>query len=329
MDILAASYLLLFFVLTFALIAAGRIAEKMVMAERRRWVRLLVTVPQGIDHPFAEHGPHEIATSTELYKRLHELHIPFDLEVAVHAMGEEIHFYVAVPRMHMRATSRLIQSLWRTSSVAETDDYELWIDLPSNEDPHAALGYLGLARPYCVPLQTARKGHFEPFAGVLRHLANLAAVGEAGVIQWLARPADPRLIADVREHLQKFQKGDYHPSRHVHEHFILTPESLKALEAKAQSPLFRVNCRIATASAAGDAHELLRRFGNHFEASSVTDSQHNHFALVRPKKAEKAFAEFFTRTFDPAQTMIVTAEELATYFHLPGPRTASPKIRRK
>lgn len=328
MDILAVSYFLLFWIVAFGLLVVAREVEKNIAAERTTWVRLLVLVPQGISHPFTEHRPHEIENSTELYKRLHELHIPFTLEVAVHTVGEEIHFYISTPRLHARRVRALIQTLWHTSSVVQADEYELWLDVPTEKDAHVAIGYLGQARSYLVPLQTARRGHFEPLTGVLRHLANLSAVGEAGALQWVVREADAGLMNDIRTHLERLRRGEYHPSRHIHEHFILTPESLGLLEEKVRSPLFAVNCRLVTASADGNATELLEKLANHIEASSVTDNQHNHFKLIRPKNNSKALAEFFARRFEPAQTMILTAQELATYIHLPGPRTPSPKIRR-
>lgn len=328
MELIAFSYLLLFFILAFGILAIGRIVERMVEETRHGWVRLLVIIPQGLINPLAAHHPHEIFQSAELYKRLGELNVPFTLEVAVHGVGEDIHFYIYTPKMYAKQTSRLINSLWPTSYVTEADEYELWLDGTMESTTHVAAGYLAQAKSYCVPFKSAHKGHFEPFLGVLQHLSGLATVGEGAAIQWVIRKADPRLIGDIADHLAKFQKGEYHPSRHVHENFLLTKESIKLLEEKVSSPLFAVNCRIVTAAIAGNAMPILKDLASHFSAGSATGSQHNEFKLEIPKQPEKLVDAFLTRRFEPAQEMIMSANELATYFHFPGPTTAAPKIKR-
>ncbi len=328
MNVLATSYLFLFFIIAIGLFLIGRLVEKMLMRQRQGWVRLLVIVPQGLINPFANHKPHEINQSAELYRRLSELNIPFTLEASVHIVGEEILFYISVPTLYSKDTSRLIETLWPSGYVARADEHELWLGNATESDGHVAGGYLAQARPYCIPLKHAQKGHFEPFLGVLRHLSSLAAVGEGAAIQWVVRRADPRLVEDIGSHLQKFERGEYHPSRHVHEQFILTPETVKLLEAKVKSPLFAVNCRIVTAAATGNASELLDHLASHFEAGSTTSDQHNNFKLIKPKQTDRLIEAFLNRRFEPTQEMILSADELATYFHLPGSSTAVPKIHR-
>jgi hypothetical protein len=327
MELLAMSYLLIFFIAAACLLLLGRMIEQKMTSERRRWVRLLVIIPQGIAMPLAEHRPHEIALSTDLYKRLHEQSIDFTLETAVHAVGEEIHFYLCVRAIHVEVATRLIESLWHTSHIAAVDEYDLWSTGMTEKGGRWAAGYLSQARPYCIPLKTAKKGHFEPFSGILGHLSELETVGEAAAIQWVVRPADSRLMHDAARHLEQFNKGEYHPSRHVHEEFLLTPETIKVLEEKINSPLFIVNCRIVAATATGNAHRVLHDLASHFEAGSTTSNNHNNFKLIEPKNPEKILAGFFSRQFEPAQEMVLTAEELATYFHFPGSSTALPKIR--
>lgn len=328
MEVLALSHLLLFFIMAFGLLIIGRLIEKLVMQKRHGWVRLLVIVPQGLINPFANHRPHEIDLSADLYKRLNELNIPFALETAVHNVGEEIHFYISVPTLYSKTTAQLIESLWSNGYVRTAEDYELWLGNSPKNHGHVSAGYLSQAKPYCVPLKSSHRGHFEPFLGILRHMSNLAAVGEGATIQWVVRKADPHLAIDIGNHLQKFRRGEYHPSRHVHEHFILTPKTIKLLEEKVSSPLFAVNCRIITAATTDTAENLLSHLASHFEAGSTTGDQHNNFKLVKPKQIDRLLDAFLSRRFEPSQEMILTADELATYFHLPGSTTSVPKIKR-
>ncbi len=328
MELLATTYLLLFFSLAWTLVYIGYVFEQQLAARRRGWQRLLVIVPQGLTNPFAGHRISEINQSAELYKRLGELRIPFTLETAVQAVGEEIHFYLIVPRYAVKKSIKLIESLWPTGYVTYADDYELWLADTPAEGGHIAGVYLAQAKPFCIPLKTGFKGHFEPFSGVLRQLSSLAAVGEGAAIQWVVRSADPRLIVDIADHLQKFQAGEYHASRHVHERFLLTPETIKLLEKKAGSPLFAVNCRIVAAGSRGNGKSILRELAGQFEEATLAGDQHNSFSTVSPKNFDKFLESFFNRRFESAQEMILTAEELATYFHFPGPTTSVPKIKR-
>ena len=45
-------------------------------------------------------------------------------------------------------------------------------------DGALSVGHFEQARPYSVPIALARRGHFEPFTGVLRLLSGLAPLGE-------------------------------------------------------------------------------------------------------------------------------------------------------
>ena len=328
MELIAFSYLLLFFIIAFGILAIGRMVEKMIMEMRHGWVRLIVIVPQGLINPLADHRPHEIFQSAELYKRLGELNIPFTLETVVHSVGEEIHFYIYVPTVFKNNVCKLVETLWPTGYITRADEYELWLANSPENSGHVAVGYLAQAKPYCIPFKSAQRGHFEPFLAILRHLSGLAAVGEGAAIQWIVRRADPRLIEDIGDHLQKFQKGEYHPSRHLHENFLLTRETIKMLEEKVNSPLFAVNCRIITTGVSGNAEHILEHIASHFSAGSATGTQHNQFKLEKPKHPDRLIDAFLSRRFEPSQEMIITANELATYFHFPGPTTAAPKIRR-
>ena len=328
MELIAFSYLLLFFIIAFGILAIGRMVEKMLMQMRHGWVRLLIIVPQGLVNPLANHRPHEIFQSAELYKRLGELNIPFTLETAVHSVGEEIHFYLYVPTFFSKNVCKLVESLWPSGYITRADDYELWLGNSPENSGHIAAGYLAQVKPYCIPFKSAQRGHFEPFLGILRHLSGLAAVGEGAAIQWIVRKADPRLIEDIGDHLRKFQEGEYHPSRHVHENFLLTRDTIKLLEEKVSSPLFAVNCRIITTGSGGNAKQLLEHLASHFSAGSATGREHNQFKLEEPKQPERLIDAFLSRRFEPSQEMIITANELATYFHFPGPTTAAPKIKR-
>lgn len=329
MELLAYSYFLLFVLIGIGIFFLGRILESRMEKDSRSWVRLLVIIPKSRHAHGLGRDKHELESSADIYKRLGELRIPFALESVVHGLGEEIHFYLCVTRQHSRAATRLLLSFWPSAYVAEAEEHELWIGSEAPGGNSIATGYLTQAAPYLLPLKTAIRGNFEPFFGLLQQLSGLAAIGEGAAIQWVIRPADPRIIADIGKHLQSLQSGSYHPSKHLHEKFVLTPDSIATLAQKASSPLFAVNARIVVSGPQKSAADILARLSGYFSASSAAGSQYNSLTVVSTKKHTEHLLDAFTaRSFEPAQEMILTAEEIATYFHFPGSNTLAPKVRR-
>lgn len=325
MTTLAVSYFFLLIVIVVAVLWVGVLIANFINKQAGSMVRLLVLVPQGLINPLDEHRKGDTDLSEELYRRLGELKIPFVLETAVPGVGEEIHFYISVPRFRKRDVCRLIQTLWRSGHVTDATDSESWhVGL---EGAVLKTGYFEQARPYSIPIALAHKGHFEPFAGILRLLSKLEPLAEGSAIQWVVRPADPRITSDIGALLQELHDGKFHISKHFHETFVITPENLKLIEQKIKQPLFFVNGRIAAMSRdETKAHAILHEIADHH--SMQISNQLNHLKLVEPKQPEKAFASFLSQSFDEAQTMVLSSQELATLFHLPGPTTPIPKIRR-
>ena len=50
----------------------------------------------------------------------------FALELTVPSVGEELHFYVAVPRRYAHAVEKIIQGVFPNSHVEETKDYNIF-----------------------------------------------------------------------------------------------------------------------------------------------------------------------------------------------------------
>lgn len=326
MTPLAVSYFLLLFVLVGILLWIGVTIANLINKAATGMVRLLVIVPEGLINPFKEHRPGEMHLSQELYRRLGELRIPFVLETEVPALGEEIHFFISVPRRSKKFVAGLIETLWTSGYVADASESEAWH--AGNENGVLKMGYFEQARPYSVPIALARRGYFEPFTNVLRILSKLAPLHEGASIQWVIRPADPRLTADIGALLGELHRGKYHISKHFHETFVITPENLKSIERKIKQPLFFVNGRVATISPDGTkSHAILHEIAD--QTSADTTHQVNYLKLVESKHPEKSFAAFLEQAFEEGQTMVLSAEELATLFHLPGATTPIPKIRRR
>lgn len=326
MTPLAVSYFFLLFIIVGLLLWLGVTIANLINKAATRMTRLLVIVPEGLINPFKEHRKSEIQLSEELYKRLGEMKIPFVLETEVPGIGEEIHFFISVSRRFKKSVALLIETLWDNASLIDITESESWH--AGIENGVLKIGCFEQARPYSIPIRLAKRGHFEPFVNVLRILSKLAPIGEGASIQWIVRPADPRITHDVGTLLTELHNGKYRISKHLHETFVITPENIKNIERKIKQPLFFVSGKVASMTGSETkSHAILHEIAD--QTSSQSTDQINFLQLIEAKQPEKAFKNFLDQTFDDSQTMVLSSEELATLFDFPGPTTPIPKIKRQ
>lgn len=302
-----------------------RLLKRMKARRHSAWRRLLFVVPANMVDPFAKHSEGDHVTSTELYKRLHERGIEFGVEAVVRELGEEIYFYLIVRERDKKTVHALVESLWPTGYLSSDENEDFWSGNHDKKEPILG-GYFTLERPYAIPLAT-KVSDEEPFLAFLKKLSGLATVGEGAVLQAMVKEADKHLVEAIGTYLEKLEQGVYTPSKHIHPEFVLTPESTKIIREKITSPLFTVNLRLVAYTAAGDATNLIKRVGDAF-TPETKHPHYNHLKLVIPKRQTELIQSLFHYSFDPAQEIVVSANELATYFHLPSPRTRVAKIKR-
>jgi len=328
MTVLTTSYFFLFICAIIALIFYTQYLTRKFKQDIHELVPLLVIVPSGLQNPLQEHTPSEIELSTELYKRLHELNIPFSTEVAVHNLGEEIHFYISAPRRHIHIVSKIIETLWPTSYVTKADSYDLLLEIPTNQNTAIAAGYITQVHPYAVPIKKSTRKSNEMFLPILQELSKLSTLGEGAAIQWIMQPAHAGIARQIAESVKKIENGTYNGDKHLHEEFLLTKETLAHIKSKVSSPLFAVNARIiAGAHSLDGAKTILSRLSGIIN-QETNKKTYNNLSVVTPKKQEGIIQDFFGVHFQESQTMILSAEEIATVFHFPGPYTPVPKLKR-
>lgn len=303
-----------------------RLLKRMRVSHDNHWRRLLFVVPASMVNPFAKHTEGDHQTTEELYKRLHRLSIPFGVEAVVRELGEEIYFYLIVRERDKKTVHALVESLWPTGYLSSDENEDFWSGNHTKEEPIMG-GYFTLERPYAIPLATRSEADEDPFLAFLKKMSGLATVGEGAALQALVREADSHLIDAVGTYLTRLEQGTYSPSKHVHPEFVLTPESTKVIREKISSPLFAVTLRLVAYTAAGQASTLLKSMGDTL-TPETKHPHHNHLKLVIPKRQTELLQNLLTYTFDPAQEIILSAEELATYLHLPSPHTRIVKIKR-
>src|SRR3989338_9205373 len=127
LDILTISYLILGLAIAggAAFFITKKIHRKYFLETLKLRV-LLVKLAQKTEKNEKEDPLKEINLSSQLLSELGDLNIPFSLEMAVHHIGEEIHFYVGVPVDSIQFATKQIHGLWNDASIKETEDYNIF-----------------------------------------------------------------------------------------------------------------------------------------------------------------------------------------------------------
>jgi hypothetical protein len=223
------------------------------------------------------------------------------LEAAVHHVGEEIHFYAAVPKESMEFVSRQIEGLWKEAKVELIDDYNIF-----NPNGVNTGIYLKQKLPYALPIRTYSEANLDTFAPILSGLSKINEVGEGAAIQILAKPADEsakKSISGMINNLKKgakFEdviKGGAIKFRDVEKAFkpeiekkekaekVIDDEAIKTLESKISKPLLLVNLRVlVSASSQYQADAILESISGSF--SQFSAPLRNEIKIIKPRKLQ-------------------------------------------
>ena len=146
----------------------------------------------------------EINLSAQLFSILAGLKSPFVFEAAVHHIGEEIHFYCAVPRESIEFVSRQIEGLWEEASVELIDDYNIF-----NSAAGAATSgiYLKQKLSYALPIRAYIEASIDTFAPILSGLSKINEIGEGAAIQLLIKPAPASAKKSILQIIDNLKKG--------------------------------------------------------------------------------------------------------------------------
>lgn len=341
-----------------AFLVFGSLRSKGLLARALHMSLFLVTMPRQSAGPGdgqAKPDKELIAVMEQLYAAFSNIHAsgwnkfvygePYvALEMAVHHIGEEIHFYVAVPKGFEQMFEEQLHGLYPKANVERTKDYNVFNPLGAS-----AATYLKLKADPILPIKTYARLESDPLGGIANALSKLEKEGEGAAIQILMRPShreDIRRLAqgvaremqagnDFNKALTLARKGS--EKKDAAQTNIAEPpkavsafedDIIKALQAKASRPLFDVNVRmVASAPEAALAQRLL----NDISAAFVQFSGPNLNALEAIKLSGRALEDllfnYSFRIFDNSQTIHLSSEDLASIYHFPIQTTQAPRIK--
>ena len=274
----------------------------------------LISVPQKPETAEKPNFKSEINLSEQLFSALGSLKKPFTLETAVSYIGEEIRFYLAVPKKFSGAAVQQIHGLWPEAQIEESDDYNIF-----NEKGFHKAGYFLQKTNFSIPIRTYEDIGDDTFKAILSNLSKVKEIGEGAAIQVIVKQASPAYKKIINKYFNLVKKGQgirdiiKYPTSLLfipNPQEILLPEekkepqtpiqvdeeSKKVLEKKSSKPLFEVNIRLVTsASVEYEAESLLAGLEASFEPLSGTQS--NGFRLIKPRKSAKLLFQFSFRFF--------------------------------
>ncbi len=290
----------------------------------------------------------EINKFEQLLTNLSSLRKPFAFEVAVPNIGEEIHFYVAVPKLSSEVAAKQIQGIWNGAIVEPVSaDYNIF-----NPEGAVAAAYLVQRESPVLPFRTYRDLEADSFFSIVGGFSKVSEVGEGAAVQVLIRPGPPDFKKRIQNYIGQLKRGEsweklfgrglgaalsgigeaFHPKKaeelkeEVKFNRIVDEEGVKILESKMAKPIFQVNVRVVTSAAtAFQANDILDGLLAGF--SQFGAPKKNEFKIVKPKNIKNLVYNFSFRSFETSQTLFLNSEEIASFYHLPTSTTEAPRVK--
>ena len=346
MDILAVGYLIIgILVIGAALFWTAKKIHRKYFLETLKLRVLLVKLPQKSEKEGEKSEPlKEINLTGQLLSELSNLKIPFSMETAVHYIGEEIYFYICVPKDSVQFAMRQIQGLWSDAHIEETEDYNIF-----NYQGVSEGVYLKQKGAHALPIRTYEDAGLDTFLLILSTLSKIQEVGEGAAIQVLVKPAPKsfkKTLTNLIYQLKKGAKledvlrpnnmitlGDIRkalkgkiPVEEKEVKLVLDEEAIKSLEKKISKQMFSVTMRlIVSAPSQSRADELLDSLARSFD--QFQSPLRNGIKAVKPRNQKNFLFEYIFRLFNDDEWMVLGTDELTSLFHLPTSATETPRVK--
>jgi len=304
----------------------------------------------------------KIALMEQLYTNLHQIEDSFvrsflygrptfALELTIPHIGEELAFYLAVPRRLAPAVEKIVQGIFPEGHIEKAPEYNIF-----NPQGVTAGAFITLRGPRYYPVRTYQKLEGDPMRELTNVFTKLAPEGEGAALQIVARPArnkwrrklkaNAKLLFEGKRPKHGLEKAvamvgktvmserksvQEAEQKKMMQQKRLTPleeDVVKMLEAKAGKSIFETNIRvIASAGTKERADAILQ--GLTLAFGQFNDPNINSFAphAVAGKSLRDFAFSFSFRAFDERRSVVLGSEELTSIFHFPNVPTETPNVK--
>jgi len=286
----------------------------------------------------------ELAHFEQLLGSLAAIKKPIVFELAVPHVGEEIHFYLGVPKRSAETAAKQIQGLWSGASVELVqDDFNIF-----NVNGATAAAYIVQKENFALPVKTYAELGIDSFESIIGAFSKINEVGEGAALQVIMVPASSSMKKTVQGYVNFLKKGEsakkvfgkgismsasdvaevFNPKtkEEKKEEQVVDEEAIKALQMKIAKPLFRVNVRlVASAGSPFQAEDIVDGLGAGF--NQFGSPTRNEFKIVKQRNPKNLINKFIYRLFDAGTAMTLSSEEIASFYHLPIASTETPHVK--
>jgi len=340
-----------------ALVLFGSLRTKGHIARALNMSLFLITLPR--DLPGTTAGQAQQRTEKDLISVMEQLYSSFSnihskdwnkfiygepyisLEMAVHHVGEEIFFYMAVPKTYEQIFEKQVHGFFPNAEVDKVKDYNIF-----NPDGISIGAYVKLSTNPMLPFKTYQNLQADPLSEIATSLSKLEKEGEGAAIQILIRPShrdDLKKLAQktaremqsgfsFKDALVRAKKPPQKPKENEQQQTrTVTPfeeEIIKGVQSKATKSIFDTNIRVV---ASADNEARARQILSDIEGSLVqfTAGEMNGLKTVKMSSGalKKLLFNFSFRLFDNSHSVPLSSEEITSLYHFPIASTLAPRIK--
>lgn len=275
------------------------------------------------------------------------------LEISVPEEGEEIGFYVAVPRKFQSIIQRQVQGFFPEAEITIVNDYNIF-----TKNGVSVGSVLKIKKNYILPFQTYKNLEASTLGLITNAMSLLEQKGEGVSLQILVKPVKASSKADAIKVIKRLYEGksfdaamgesdnpfsfvdsfreffgakSEDKNKTLNRQEKLTPLAeglINSIDNKAKQKLFEVNIRILTSAGnETQATQILSNVESAFSQFEAPDL--NNFYSYRPikKNLKNLIYNFSFRIFSKKEVIYLSGEELTSVFHFPIIKIETPKVR--
>jgi len=335
--------------------------EKVKLKLSLNYSLLLIELPRPITLQQIQTEPRikiveELTSFENFLANLSKIKSPIVFEVAVPHYGEEIYFYVALPKKEIDFLRKTVLGFWPGAEIILIkEDYNVF-----NPSGFSLASVVKLKNHHYLPIRSYKElaqSNIDPLDSFLSAFNKLSKEGEGLAWQIILTPvpvSENKKILGMVKKLREGEKLSDVLSKNIFtdilkilgEAFIPKKEetkkkeeeekmkpkpieeiAIKNLEFKANKPLFKLNIRLVTSSTDEiTADQILSALESPFH--QFANPGFNEFYYFRPKGKylKKVLYQFSFRLFDRRQSLLLNTEEITSFFHFPTSYIKNPII---
>lgn len=244
------------------------------------------------------------------------MHPEDHISLEIVATPEEIKFYISCPKGLQDLVEKQIHGAYNGADVQEVEEYNIF-----SEEGKLAFASLKLKKASYYPIKSYKELPTDPLAQITSALAKMNP-GEGAAIQILAAPASGRWKSLGKKHVSKTKQAELSDKGGKH---VPDPKKMEAIENKTSKVGFDVVIRIVV-SAKTDA-EAKVQLDNIKSTFAQFNGEYNGFGGGKIRSKKQFLVDFVYRYWPIfGKQGALSAEELATVFHLPNKTIETPGI---